>query len=396
MTAIKPTVLYFSRFVPDYRLPIFRALDERLGGRLVICSGDPPESSSLTSLISESSQSTGPRRFHLKNRWLGGEKIHWQSWSGALKEYHDASALLIEESPRSVSLPFLMRAARKRKMATALWGHFSSNNRPLGSGDFRDSRRMNLARSADTLICYTDEIASDLRTRLGQDNIFVARNTLDTSILFAEHDRLSAEGKLSIRQRLGIADRPTLLFIGRLIKEKGVERVLEVASKLGGEKVSVIVIGDGPERTNLEKLAADLNISALFTGAIADLKESAPYIAASDVLLNPGYLGLSVNHAFSLGVPVVAPRTTTSDVRGHSPEWAYVSPGETGEFAASDSIEDLSASTLKVLCDQSRYSRAAAAFSRSELSLERMVDGLEQAIEFAETSAKSARGTSSK
>ena len=382
---IKGNVLYFSRFIPDYRLPVLRALNERLGGRLVICSGNPPDSSSLKDLSTNAQNTVSIRRFELKNRWLGGDRLHWQSFSGALSKFSEASVVLAEESPRSVSLPFLMRAARKRGLATVLWGHFSSNSRKLGSEDIRDQLRMRLAKKADVLLCYTDEIADELRARLNKDSIFVARNTLDTTVLFREHDHLLLKGKTEVRSQIGLADKNTILFVGRLIKEKRVDLVLAVAAQLGSEDVSVVIIGDGPERTNLERKARELDLSVRFTGSIADLEMSAPFIFSSDVLLNPGYLGLSVNHAFSLGVPVVAPRPQLEEARMHSPEWTYLTDGESGSLSETDSVGDLANSCKAVLENQTLYSENASSFARRELSLERMVDGLEDAINHAES-----------
>src|SRR5262245_20811560 len=40
-------VFYFTRVVPEYRVRLLEQLDEQLGGRLVVASGQPPEHSAL-------------------------------------------------------------------------------------------------------------------------------------------------------------------------------------------------------------------------------------------------------------------------------------------------------------------------------------------------------------
>lgn len=372
-------VLYFTRFVPGYRVPVLEALNKRLDDGLVVCAGEPPPGSSLAGL--SRTDRTGYRRHTLKNSWIGGDRLHWQPFDSALNSYPDSRIVLAEESPRSLSLPFLMRNARRRDCGTILWGHFSSNSRPLGSPDLRDRYRVGLARRADAAICYTDQVAKDLGSRIGTEKVFVARNTLDTPSLFALHQRLEKEGKKSVRDRLRLPDKPTILFLGRLIRDKGIYRVLETAAVLGKGEVSLVIIGDGPERIMMERQAAELELTVRFLGAVTDLSESAPFIFASDVLLNPGYLGLSINHAFSLGVPVIAP-APVGESRMHSPEWSYIASGENGILTPSDSAEDLAGGIRAILASQAQFSAAASEYSRAELGLDRMIDGLEDAIRF--------------
>ena len=372
-------ILYFTQFVPGYRVPVLEALNKRLDDGLIVCAGEPPPGSSLAGL--SRTDRTGYRRHTLKNSWIGGDRLHWQPFDSALNSYPDSRIVLAEESPRSLSLPFLMREARRRDRGTILWGHFSSNSRPLGSSDLRDRYRVGLARHADASICYTDQIAKDLGSVIGTEKVFVARNTLDTPSLFALHTRLEREGKKSVRDRLLLPDKPTILFLGRLIREKGVYRVLETAAMLGKDEVSLIIIGDGPERMEMERKAAELELTTRFLGAVTDLSESAPFIFASDVLLNPGYLGLSVNHAFSLGVPVIA-AVPVGDARMHSPEGSYIVSDENGILTPSDSIEDLAGGIRAILASQAEFSTAASEYSRAELGLDRMIDGLENAIRF--------------
>lgn len=47
-----------------------------------------------------------------------------------------------------------------------------------------------------------------------------------------------------------------VLYVGRLIKSKGVNILLESFSRIDNEEWSLVIIGDGPERRNLENLAS--------------------------------------------------------------------------------------------------------------------------------------------
>lgn len=78
-----------------------------------------------------------------------------------------------------------------------------------------------------------------------------------------------------------------ILYTGRLSKAKNVDCVIEAAARVrdAGHRVTVTVVGDGPERGNLEALAAKRNLRELvtFTGGL-EFERVLPYVANADVL----------------------------------------------------------------------------------------------------------------
>lgn len=377
-------VLYFTRFVPDYNVPALELLNERLGGRLVVCAGDPPPGSSLASLGSSAS-----RRLPwvaLRNYWFRGETLHWQPWGHAFLKHPRPSVVIAEESPRSLSLPGLLRAARRSGAATALWGHFSSNRRAFDpSRHPLDRYRVQLARSVDVFVAYTDAVAASVGEWIDAERVFVARNTLDTHTLFALDDALRSEGRDAVRARLGLpSGEAVLCYIGRLVPEKGLDLLLQTYERLRSMRPAhCVVIGGGSGTTLVAEVARRVGgITA--TGPLTALADSAPWLFASDLALLPGSLGLSVNHAFSFGLPVVS-IAAGSGARMHGPEIDYVVEGENGLLAPADA-ESLVSAVERVLRDRERFSSAARQYARTHLSIERMVEGLEAAIAYAEGS----------
>jgi glycosyltransferase involved in cell wall biosynthesis len=79
-----------------------------------------------------------------------------------------------------------------------------------------------------------------------------------------------------------------VLFTGRLSKAKNVDVLLEAVARLRGEgrEISATVIGGGPERASLERLAASLGIAEFvrFTGGLP-FDQVIPYLEAADVLV---------------------------------------------------------------------------------------------------------------
>lgn len=382
-------VYYFARIVPEYRVPVLAELNDRLGDRLVVCSGTPPSGSSLE--VISAAPGSRIRTVSLKNSWFAGESGHFQNFLPAFREFGMPSAILAEESPRSISLPLMMIWAKRHDVPIGLWGHFSSNARDDSNETWRDRYRWFLAGRADACVCYTSAIADRLVRSAPRDRIFVATNTLDTPTLFMLHDQLSKEGRLDVRQRLGLPEEmPLLAYIGRLTEDKQVDTLIDVTAALQRKRdVGLVIVGDGPTRAVLEERARQQQLRhTFFLGAMHSLEESAPFLFASDVLVLPGPVGLAVNHALSLGLPVIA-RRAHAGMRFHSPEIDFIQHDVNGLVVDRDASHALQQGVEHILEHRESFSNAAVAYARQHLTLERMVDGLEAAVEAMEGTSDS-------
>lgn len=90
-----------------------------------------------------------------------------------------------------------------------------------------------------------------------------------------------------------------IAFVGRLIKDKGVQDLLKAVK---GLKAEVIIVGKGPYESELKKLGGR------FVGQ-KDSRSVREILASSDILVNPSYgegLPTSVLEAGSMGLAVVA------------------------------------------------------------------------------------------
>ena len=129
------------------------------------------------------------------------------------------------------------------------------------------------------------------------------------------------------------ASPPTVLFLGRLTKVKGVDLLFDAVALLarGGRRIRVVVAGDGAERARLMRRAARLGIEAEFLGWVStarrqELLQSAACLAMPSVWPEPfGLVGLE---AVSAEVPVAA--FDSGGIR----EWLV--PGLNGEVALAD------------------------------------------------------------
>lgn len=120
--------------------------------------------------------------------------------------------------------------------------------------------------------------------------------------------RPSAREIEAARARLGGAgDGALLLYVGRLAKEKQVQRLRPLVESIEGARLAIV--GDGPLRTELEREFA--GTATTFAGFLHGPELAAAY-AASDVFVFPSEsetLGLVMLEAHAAGLPVVAAAT---------------------------------------------------------------------------------------
>lgn len=116
-----------------------------------------------------------------------------------------------------------------------------------------------------------------------------------------------------------------LLYVGRVIRTKGVRDAVRAVSHLPVGSVILDVVGDGYDREACEKLAASLNIdqAVSFHGAVPHA-QVVQFYSAADVFLFPSYReagGIVVTEAMAHGLPVVVcdaggPASTVDDHSG--------------------------------------------------------------------------------
>jgi glycosyltransferase involved in cell wall biosynthesis len=105
-----------------------------------------------------------------------------------------------------------------------------------------------------------------------------------------------------------VADGPVILCVANLIRYKGHRYLLEACALLRdrGLTCTLVLVGDGPERAELERRAAGLSIDARFLGHRRDI---AQLLARADVCVLPSLTeGLSnaVMEAMAAGKAIVA------------------------------------------------------------------------------------------
>jgi teichuronic acid biosynthesis glycosyltransferase TuaC len=107
-------------------------------------------------------------------------------------------------------------------------------------------------------------------------------------------------------RRNAVGKRPLFVCAGRLVRSKRVDRVIDYVAGQRVRHPVLVVIGDGPERARLEKLAREWQIDVRFLGN-TPRREALAWIGAADELVHASIAeGIStvVREAEHLGVKV--------------------------------------------------------------------------------------------
>lgn len=114
--------------------------------------------------------------------------------------------------------------------------------------------------------------------------------------------------KSAAKKKLGWKTKFTLLYVGRLIPEKGIRLTVATAKELGGDFQLQIIGSEGPELDFVKK-AAEENTNIEFLGKFSH-SDLAPYYAAADVLVYPALyqedMAYVLLDSLSCGTPVIS------------------------------------------------------------------------------------------
>jgi L-malate glycosyltransferase len=322
---MKASVAIIQRRLTHYRVPLFESLRAHLAERgieLRLLHGDPTEAERTKRDQGELTWAE-----YLPTRYFADGRLLWQPFANRVTNCD--LIVVTQENKHLHNLPLVLNPWRQQKVA--FWGHgrnLQSRN-PNGVGE--RFKRWTTTR-VDWWFVYTDLSAELVRSDgFPPDRITVLNNSIDTEALRSAIRLANQRPREEIRKSLGIGNGPVGLFMGSLYADKRIDFLLEAAHRLRGKWPSfeLVIAGDGPERASVE-VAAQRFPFVHYAGAVAGHRK-AEFLAAADLMLNPGLVGLGILDAFAAALPIV-----TTDCKLHSPEVSYLDSGHNGLMTAND------------------------------------------------------------
>jgi alpha-1,6-mannosyltransferase len=216
-------------------------------------------------------------------------------WTGRWAREHGVPAVMVSHESLTglLSLPADVSGMSR-------WRSRLLSNTATGIADALNRRSV---RDYQKIICTTRWAAAEFE-RIGAPNL--TRIPLGVDLELFSPERYSD----AMRDCYAAPEQTLLVHCGRLSVEKKPHRSLAALAGLraAGLDAVLVVAGDGPLRSRLERAARHRSLPVRFAGFITDPKNLATLLASADAVIAPGPVetfGLAALEALACGTPVV-------------------------------------------------------------------------------------------
>ena len=326
--------------VPHYRVAVFRCLCETRDGapEYTLFAGNTTNLNGLkivdVSRDSSADSEHTSRWKILRNYWCG--ELLFQPGVIALAFDKKCDCIIYFGSVYYISTWISALFARMIGKRVLFWTHGYRHR----ESKYKALLRNTFYRIAHGILVYGHRAKEILKEYgFSGDRIYVVYNSLDYDgqILYRDASRI---GKSDVTEIFD-GDNPVLLWVGRMMPSRKLDLLFDGIKRMkdDGQCVSVMLVGDGENRKDLELLCHELGVHAQihFYGACHDEKKLAQIFHSADLVICPGDIGLLAMHALMYGVPVV----THDNMDLHKPEVEAIMPGVSGDFFAYDDSQSL-------------------------------------------------------
>jgi 1,2-diacylglycerol 3-alpha-glucosyltransferase len=306
---VKCRLAILSEIIAPYRIPVFNALAARSDVDLHVI------------FLSETDPS-------LRQWDVHREEIHFSyqvlpAWRRRLSQYNilvnrGVTAALCKFRPQALVcggynyLASWQTAgwAKRNKVPLLLWSESTKSDlrRGLSIIEWMKTRFVRMCSASVAAGISSREYLIHLGAPGG--TVFTAPDAVDNAFYATRAQQARARAN-EVRSRLNLPCR-YFLFVGRLVREKGIFELLDAYAGLeDGERsqVGLVIAGDGPLRTVMEELASAMRVGCVrFTG-FAQREQLAELYALAEALVFPTQSdpwGLVVNEAMAGGLPIIA------------------------------------------------------------------------------------------
>lgn len=269
------------------------------------------------------------------------------------------------------------------------WTHGYDHKQQKGKLErkIKDSYTLFFFRICSAIIAFSESGKSYLiKKGITENKIFVAPNTLDTDKLLKLKNKINETFDKTDFINKNIPGAKTsdrfILFSGRINKHKKVDDLIKALPLILERQpnVHVIIIGDGEQKTSIERLAREMAVTnnVHFKGSIFDEIEVGKYFILSDVFVIPGLVGLGIVHAFCYGKPLI-----TEDVSYHSPEIQYLKNNKNGFMVREGDVNEISQKIILLLQNHDKLAEMSAACIETvntDASISSMVHAMHEAL----------------
>jgi glycosyltransferase involved in cell wall biosynthesis len=354
-------VALLTTYLAGYRMPLYQLLAERHGVE-VLCYGR--------------GERYAPSWFRDLDAQLAAAPFPARRLSGAAEAFGVGVGYeaVIAPFAGGAILPAAYAGARRHGRPFVLWASVWAQPRSLVHAAARPLTR-HIYRHADAVVAYGEHVrrfVAEIRGR--DDDVFIAPQSVEPD-LFARHVPAGEIEAFRSGHRLGSG--PLVLYVGRLIEEKGVSLLLRTWPRFA-DRATLVLIGDGPLAAQ-----AEATPGARMLGPLPRPQLPAAY-AASELSVLASVptrrfrepWGLVCNEAMHQGRPVIASDGVGAVAGG------LVRDGQTGLVVPSGDLGALAAAIDRLLADEPLRRRLGEAAREAvrPYNYEAMAEGFDRAL----------------
>jgi glycosyltransferase involved in cell wall biosynthesis len=383
-------ITWVIRSFLDYHIPVFKALDQKIGHRLhVIFAKDfiPPRVSQKAEGI------LGPRAIGLSGEWkFGAEDYNYMANSLLSIRFHPGLMKAIKKSN-----PDILIGDGFFKWTTAALLYKIIHKIPIvvcyertahterNAQWYRVAYRKFAMRWIDAMCC-NGKLTGEYVKSLGfpEKNILYGHMAADTAGLQNDIAKVTKEQVLELKNAYNLTG-VVFLYVGRFVQCKGITGFLKVWKKFSEDisncQATLLLVGYGPQRNEVEELIKLYKLSNVRLTGFVNYNNLARYYKAADVFVIPTLednWSLVVPEAMACGLPILC-----SKYNGCWPE--LIHPDENGWVF--DPLDEENTLQSLIICRENE-SRLTQMGQKSELIVdnytpEKAADSILSACEIA-------------
>ena len=248
----------------------------------------------------------------------------------------------------------------------------------------RVTRPLRTLFSRSNAIVVPGKLSKNYIINLGAEpkNVFIASNAIDNELFIDASSKYRLD-KIELKSQLGFENKIIVLYVGQLIKRKGVEYLLYAYAKLKSRynHVALVLLGSGHLEPYLKNLANSLKLEdSKFINSGLSLDELIKLYSTVDIFILPtldDVWGFVINEAMACGLPIIATQTSQAALE-------MIRPDKNGYIVKDSDVQAIYEALLRLVEDSNlrkNMAKRSIEIVSHHFNVNNMVKGFLSAIE---------------
>jgi len=372
-------ILFIHNTVMWYRIPFFKALTDIYSVKFIFNHGKVSNKLYGVDTPEEIEGLQGVEYEVLSNH-LG---IAWGLVQRAWEDYDLLVGGSWDSIPEIVESAYYLTVAWLRRKPIVLWREdWAWDDPSLKSRLLKPLKKFMIKISSAIVLPGTKHREYFLSLGSNPEKIFLMPNVSNQTIQKEDYNKTA-----QLKEKMNLKNKKIVLYVGRLIKRKGIQYLLSALSQLENEDLVLLIVGSGEYETELKNRVQELGLAdkVIFTGNIPQ-ENLVFYYLMSDLVVVPSItygIGdpwvLVLNEAMYFKKPVIATEAVGAacDMIKDN-ENGFIVPEKDADALAQSMVKILEDNDLKLEMGQKSYE-----IIQNKFRYHNMVNGFKQAVEYS-------------